>query len=81
MFIGMVHPNSKLDITGEQIIRKCLTIKGKIRFNSLSTIHKYRVMLYVFIADLQIPPLLKIDGVNHHQICRFSQSRQNETVT
>lgn len=28
VFIGMVHPNSKLDITGEQIIRKCLTIKG-----------------------------------------------------
>lgn len=26
---GMVHPNSNLDITGEQIIRKCVTIKGK----------------------------------------------------
>lgn len=26
---GMVHPNSNLDITGEQIIRKCITIKGK----------------------------------------------------
>lgn len=25
---GMVHPNSNLDITGEQIIRKCITIKG-----------------------------------------------------
>jgi len=28
LFIGMVHPHSKLDITGEQIIRKCLMIKG-----------------------------------------------------
>jgi putative phosphonate catabolism associated alcohol dehydrogenase len=25
---GMVHPDSALDITGEQIIRKCLTIRG-----------------------------------------------------
>jgi threonine dehydrogenase-like Zn-dependent dehydrogenase len=28
MFVGAVHPNSSLTITGEQIIRKCLTIKG-----------------------------------------------------
>ena len=28
IFAGMVHPNSKLDLTGEQLIRKCLTIKG-----------------------------------------------------
>lgn len=28
IFVGMVHPHSRLDITGEQIIRKCLTIKG-----------------------------------------------------
>ena len=27
--VGMVHPNSELDITAEQIIRKCLTIRGK----------------------------------------------------
>ncbi len=27
-FVGMVHPNSQLDLTGEQIIRKCLTIYG-----------------------------------------------------
>ena len=26
--VGMVHPNSRLDLTGEQIIRKCLTIYG-----------------------------------------------------
>ncbi len=29
LFIGMVHPNSQLNITGEQIIRKCMTIKGR----------------------------------------------------
>ncbi|XP_013399465.1 uncharacterized protein LOC106165700 [Lingula anatina] len=28
LMVGMVHPNSKLNLTGEQIIRKCLTIKG-----------------------------------------------------
>ncbi|CAF3355193.1 unnamed protein product [Rotaria sp. Silwood1] len=28
LFVGMVHPHSQLNITGEQIIRKCLTIKG-----------------------------------------------------
>ena len=27
-FIGMVHPDSRLPVTGEQIIRKCLTIVG-----------------------------------------------------
>ncbi|CAF1642062.1 unnamed protein product [Adineta ricciae] len=28
LFLGMVHPHSQLNITGEQIIRKCLTIQG-----------------------------------------------------
>ena len=28
VLVGMVHPLSKLDITGEQIIRKCMTIAG-----------------------------------------------------
>jgi putative phosphonate catabolism associated alcohol dehydrogenase len=27
-FVGMVHPNSPLPVTGEQIIRKCVTIQG-----------------------------------------------------
>ena len=27
-FVGMVHPGTALDLTGEQIIRKCLTIRG-----------------------------------------------------
>ena len=26
---GMVHPDSKLNLTAEQIIRKCITVKGK----------------------------------------------------
>ena len=28
IFVGMVHPDTKLTLTGEQIIRKCLTIRG-----------------------------------------------------
>lgn len=28
VFAGMVHPKTQLNVTGEQIIRKCLTIKG-----------------------------------------------------
>jgi len=28
IFAGMVHPDSELSITGEQVIRKCLTIHG-----------------------------------------------------
>jgi threonine dehydrogenase-like Zn-dependent dehydrogenase len=28
VFVGMVHPKTKLDITGEQVIRKCLTLIG-----------------------------------------------------
>ncbi len=33
IFLGMVHPHSELNITGEQIIRKCLTIKGNKKNN------------------------------------------------
>lgn len=28
VLVGMVHPDSHLELTGEQIIRKCLTIRG-----------------------------------------------------
>ena len=28
VLVGMVHPDSKMDVTAEQIIRKCITIKG-----------------------------------------------------
>lgn len=28
VFAGMVHPKTALNITGEQLIRKCLTLKG-----------------------------------------------------
>ena len=32
-FVGMVHPNTPLDISGEQIVRKCLTIRGVHNYN------------------------------------------------
>ena len=28
IFVGMVHPKTSFEITGESIIRKCLTLKG-----------------------------------------------------
>lgn len=28
IFVGMVHPNSRLNLTAEKLIRKCLTITG-----------------------------------------------------
>jgi putative phosphonate catabolism associated alcohol dehydrogenase len=28
IFVGMVHPDTQLQLTGEQVIRKCLTIRG-----------------------------------------------------
>jgi threonine dehydrogenase-like Zn-dependent dehydrogenase len=27
-FVGMVHPETRLELTGEQVVRKCLTIYG-----------------------------------------------------
>ena len=27
-FVGMVHPDTQLELTGEQVIRKCLTLRG-----------------------------------------------------
>ncbi len=35
VFAGMVHPGSKLEITGEQIIRKCLTIRGVHNYEAI----------------------------------------------
>lgn len=35
IFAGMVHPGSKLEITGEQIIRKCLTIRGVHNYEAI----------------------------------------------
>ncbi len=31
----MVHPHSKLEVTGEQLIRKCLTFKGVHNYEPL----------------------------------------------
>ena len=28
LLVGMVHPDSQMELSGEMIIRKCLTIKG-----------------------------------------------------
>lgn len=28
MLVGMVHPNTHLNLTGEQVVRKCLTLVG-----------------------------------------------------
>ena len=51
IFVGMVHPKTSLNITGEQLIRKCLTIKGVHNYQGYhlrksveflkSTINKY----------------------------------------
>jgi len=35
VLVGMVHPQSKLDITAEQIIRKCITITGVHNYSSV----------------------------------------------
>ena len=35
VLVGMVHPDSKMDLTGEQIIRKCITIKGIKSFSHI----------------------------------------------
>ena len=31
ILVGLVHPNSELGITAEQIIRKCLTVRGNYK--------------------------------------------------
>ncbi|MBT4498048.1 MAG: alcohol dehydrogenase catalytic domain-containing protein [Gemmatimonadetes bacterium] len=35
IFVGMVHPGTHLELTGEQIIRKCLTIRGVHNYSPL----------------------------------------------
>lgn len=47
LLLGMVHPHSKLDITGEQIIRKCLTIKGLL-IRKYSLKYVWRTNLFSF---------------------------------
>ena len=37
--VGLVHPNSQLDVTAEQIIRKCLTFRGMLV--GTETVHFY----------------------------------------
>lgn len=63
MLAGMVHPNSNLDITGEQIIRKCVTIKGKYQRMLELTVRCLLVYQWPF-DSLSIFLFLFID---HHQ--------------
>ena len=35
IFAGMVHPKTQLNVTGEQLIRKCLTIKGVHNYEAI----------------------------------------------
>ena len=59
VLVGLVHPDSRLDITAESIIRKCLTIKGKIFLCNLKCFPHLFVLLdticlavYFFLCTL-----------------------------
>ena len=57
---GMVHEDSALDITGEQIIRKCLTVRGVHNYHPDHLDKAVRLLSrsaghYPF-EDLVIPP-------------------------
>ena len=66
-FVGMVHPNSPLHVTGEQIIRKCVTIQG---IHNYSPVHLQRAIQFLERTRAQFPydrmvsppiPLSRID--------------------
>ncbi|MEE3235599.1 MAG: zinc-binding dehydrogenase [Candidatus Latescibacterota bacterium] len=61
VFVGMVHPDSMLPITGEQIIRKCLRIRGVHNYGPqhLETAIKFlqQTQHYYPYEDLVRPPL------------------------
>ncbi|XP_070566847.1 L-threonine 3-dehydrogenase-like isoform X2 [Ptychodera flava] len=68
IFVGMVHPQSQLDITGNQIIRKCLTIKG---LHNYAPWHLERAVQFISDTAQKYPyetlvsdpyPLQNIDG-------------------
>jgi len=44
VFVGMVHPDTQLELTGEQIIRKCLTVRG---VHNYSPIHLDRAVAFL----------------------------------
>ncbi len=46
-FVGLVHPNSQLDVTAEQIIRKCLTFRGMAFENFFEGFIYYKLKLWV----------------------------------
>ncbi len=43
-FVGMVHPSTKIDITGETIVRRCLTIRGVYNY---APCHLERAVLFL----------------------------------
>jgi len=60
---GMVHPESKLNLTGEQIIRKCVTIKGMQVADSPHILYSSKVKHYVPQWSCKLDPVtLKGDG-------------------
>jgi putative phosphonate catabolism associated alcohol dehydrogenase len=61
VFVGLVHPQSQLDLTGEQVIRRCLTISGIHNYAPWHLDEAVRFLVqagsrYPF-ADLVSPPL------------------------
>ncbi|MEQ9287842.1 MAG: zinc-binding dehydrogenase [Cyclobacteriaceae bacterium] len=52
ILVGLVHPDSALDITGEQIIRKCLHIKG---VHNYSPIHLEKAIAFLSRSKGRFP--------------------------
>jgi putative phosphonate catabolism associated alcohol dehydrogenase len=50
LFVGMVHPDSALDITGEAVIRGCVSVRG---FHNYAPRHLERAVS--FLAETKLP--------------------------
>ena len=50
VLVGLVHPNSQLSITGEQIIRKCITIRGTP--NNEKNINRIIILLILTVCEI-----------------------------
>ncbi len=65
IWAGMVHPQTKLDITGESIIKKCLTVRGVHNYAPLhlqASIEFLAKNQHAFpFSDLTGPPLKLLD--------------------
>ena len=51
MLVGMVHPDSKLNITGETLIRKCLHLTGVHNYSPRHLEKAVTFLSKVFIAN------------------------------